>query len=211
MVATVERQDTTAPELPQRWRLVGATTGLVAVALYMFLGFVGHDFPDKPAAALAGLIGPLLACASIGLYQVLTSRRETIAGLLGAIANVAAGALLTAMLLVQTALDHAEDETPGLAASTERIFDHVHFGLDLAWDVFLCIGTVLFGLAMLRRPGFGPILGGIGIALAVALYVINFATFPEPPADEAVDLGPLVGLWYAVVCGFMLRRSATRQ
>lgn len=210
MAAPVGHRDTSAPELVERWRLTGATTGLLAVALYMFLSAAGHDFPAKPGAAMAGLIGPLLACASIGLYQVLASQRATILGLLGAIANLTAGALLTAMLLVQTALDHAEEQTPGLTASTERIFDHIHFGLDLAWDVFICIGTVLFGLAMVRRPGFGPVLGWIGVALAVALYVINFATFPEPPADEAVDLGPLVGLWYAVVSALLLRRSVTR-
>jgi hypothetical protein len=40
----------------------------------------------------------------------------------------------------------------------------LHFGLDLAWDTFLCLGTFLFGLAMLRRPGFGPVLGGVGRA-----------------------------------------------
>ncbi len=77
--------------------------------------------------------------------------------------------------------------------------DHVHFGLDLSWDTFICLGTFLFGLAMLRRPGFGPVVGSAGMAIAVALYGVNFATFPEPPNESAIDLGPLIGLWYAVV------------
>jgi hypothetical protein len=111
------------------------------------------------------------------------------------------------MLLVQLALDHAEDEAPDLDPSIERIFDHVHFGLDLSWDTFICLGTFLFGLAMLRRPGFGPVVGGAGIVIAVALYAVNFATFPEPPSESAVDLGPLIGLWYAVVSVLLLRPS----
>jgi hypothetical protein len=65
------------------------------------------------------------------------------------------------------------------------VFDHVHFGLDLAWDTFICLGTLLFGLAMLRRPGFGPVVGGAGMVIAIAVYAVNFATFPEPPSESA--------------------------
>ena len=60
---------------------------------------------------------------------------------------------------------------------------------------------------MVRRRGFGPVVGGAGMVIAVALYAVNFATFPEPPSQSAVDLGPLLGLWYAVVSALLLRRS----
>ena len=190
-------------KVASQWRLIGATTGLLAVAAYTLL--VAVPLPDKIAAVVASMFGPLVGCASIGLYRVLAWRRETVAGFLAAIANVAAGALVVAMLLVQLALDEAEKDAPGLDASIERVFDHVHFGLDLSWDTFICLGTFLFGMAMLRRPGFGPVVGGAGMVIAVALYAVNFATFPEPPADSAVDLGPLIGLWYAVVSVLLLR------
>ena len=153
------------------------------------------------------MFGPLVACASVGLYRVLAWRGATIAEFLAAVANVAAGALVVAMLLVQIALDDAEEQAPGLDPSTERVFDHVHFGLDLAWDTFICLGTALFGLAMLRRPGFGLVVGGAGMVIGIAVYVVNFATFPDPPSENAVDLGPLIGLWYAVVSVLLLRRS----
>jgi hypothetical protein len=193
------------PELVSRWRLIGALTGLSAVAAYTLL--VAVPLPDKLAAVVASMFGPLVGCASVGLYRVLAWRRETVAGFLAAIANVAAGALVVAMLLVQIALEDAEKQAPGLGASTEQVFDHVHFGLDLAWDTFICLGTFLFGLAMLRRAGFGPVVGGAGMVIAVALYAVNFATFPEPPGESAVDLGPLLGLWYAAVSALLLRRS----
>jgi hypothetical protein len=193
------------PELVSRWRLIGALTGLSAVAAYTLL--VAVPLPDKLAAVVASMFGPLVGCASVGLYRVLAWRRETVAGFLAAIANVAAGALVVAMLLVQIALEDAEKQAPGLGASTEQVFDHVHFGLDLAWDTFICLGTFLFGLAMLRRAGFGPVVGGAGMVIAVALYAVNFATFPEPPGESSVDLGPLLGLWYAAVSALLLRRS----
>jgi hypothetical protein len=175
------------------------------VAAYTLL--VAVPLPDKLAAVVASMFGPLAGCASVGLYRVLAWRRETVAGFLAATANVAAGALVVAMLLVQIALEDAEEQAPGLGASTEQVFDHVHFGLDLAWDTFICLGTFLFGLAMLRRAGFGPVVGGAGLVIAVALYAVNFATFPEPPGESAVDLGPLLGLWYAAVSALLLRRS----
>ena len=197
------------PESILRWRLIASVTGLAAVAAYALLVSVLPS--NKVGAVIASLFGPLVACASVGLYRVLAWRRETIAGLLAAIANVAAGALVVAMLLVQIALDDAEEQAPGLDASTERVFDHVHFGLDLAWDTFICLGTFLFGLAMLRRRGFGLVAGGAGIVIAIAVYAVNFATFPEPPSDSAVDLGPLIGLWYAAVSVLLLRRSVLAQ
>lgn len=193
-----------ASELASRWRLIGGITGLLAVAAYALI--VTVPFPNQLAAVVSSMFGPLVGCASVGLYRVLAWRQETIAGMLAAIANVAAGALVVAMLLVQIALDDAEEEAAALSPSTERVFDHVHFGLDLAWDTFICLGTFLFGLAMLRRPAFGPVVGGAGMAIAVALYAVNFATFPEPPGESAIDLGPLLGLWYAVVSVLLLRR-----
>jgi len=192
-------------ETISRWRLIGATTGLSAVVAYALL--VAVPLPNQLGAVVASMFGPLVACASVALYRVLAWQRETIAGLLAAVANVAAGALVVAMFLVQIALNIAEEQTPGLDASTERILDHVHFGLDLSWDTFICLGTFLFGLVMLRRRGFGPFVGGAGMVIAVALYAVNFATFPAPPSESAVDLGPILGLWYAGVSTLLLRRS----
>jgi hypothetical protein len=193
------------PDPVFRWRLIASVTGLSAVAAYALLVAVLPS--NKVGAVVASMFGPLVACASVGLYRVLAWREATIAGLLAAIANVAAGALVVAMLLVQIALDDAEERAPGLDASTERVFDHVHFGLDLAWDTFICLGTLLFGLAMLRRSGFGLVVGGAGVVIGIAVYAVNFATFPEPPSESAVDLGPLIGLWYAVVSVLLLRGS----
>jgi hypothetical protein len=42
---------------------------------------------------------------------------------------------------------------------------------------------------MLRRSGFKLVVGGAGMVIAVALYAVNFATFPEPAGESAVDLG----------------------
>ncbi|HET9325013.1 MAG TPA: hypothetical protein VFO03_14140, partial [Gaiellaceae bacterium] len=96
-------QQITAPDLVSRWRVIGAATGLSAVAAYTLL--VAIPLPDKLGAVVASMFGPLVGCASVALYRVLAYTRETVAGFLAAIANVAAGALVVAMLLVQLSLD----------------------------------------------------------------------------------------------------------
>lgn len=56
------------PELGSRWRLIGAHTGLTAVAAYTLL--VAIPLPDTLTPVVASPFGPLIACASIGLSRV---------------------------------------------------------------------------------------------------------------------------------------------
>jgi hypothetical protein len=66
---------------------------------------------------------------------------------------------------------------------------------------------------MIADKRFGRWFGLTGIIAAIALYALNFASFPTPPAsDGLVDLGPVVGLWYAAVSIQLLRlRHAMRE
>lgn len=76
----------------------------------------------------------------------------------------------------------------------------VWLGLDVACDVYIGVGTALFGFSMLRHPRFGWVFGGGGIAIALALLCVTLYTFPAPPADAGlVDLGPALGVWYLAV------------
>jgi hypothetical protein len=195
------------PTLPSSWiarsttALIVGICGLLANVAYALAASEALGEVATPIAA--SLFGPLIAGASVALYLLLASVRATLAGLLAAVANVAAGALVTAMVLVQIAVNDVE---AGLAPAVNDAFEHVEFGLDLSWDVFLVAGTILFSCAMLADPRFGRRFAVPGIVLAAGLYVLNFATFPTPPASEGlVDLGPLVGLWYAAVSVQALR------
>ncbi len=73
-------------------------------------------------------------------------------------------------------------------------------GLDVAWDVFLALGTVLLAWNMWHHPRFGRLLAVSGSVIAIALVVANLAVFPEPPGQAgSIDLGPVIGLWYLIV------------
>ena len=175
--------------------LIVGVCGLLANVAYALAA--SELLGDAGTPIVAGIFGPLIAASSVALYLLLASDRPTLAGQMAAIANVAAGALVTAMALVQVAVNDVEAR---LSPAVNEAFEHVEFGLDLSWDVFLVAGTVLFSVAMLADPRFGRRFALPGIAVAAALYILNFATFPTPPASEGlVDLGPAVGLWYAAV------------
>jgi hypothetical protein len=181
--------------------IVVGVCGLLANVAYALAA--SEALGDVATPIAASLFGPLIAGASVALYLLLASERATLAGLLAAVANVAAAALVTAMMLVQVAVN---DVQAGLSPAVNDAFEHVEFGLDLSWDVFLVAGTILFSCAMLTDPRFGRRFALPGIALAAGLYALNYATFPTPPASEGlVDLGPLVGLWYAAVSVQALR------
>jgi hypothetical protein len=150
--------------------------------------------PALVTVVLASSMGPLLGVASWGLREFLTLDRRTLAADLAAASNALAGALITAMLLVQFAVGIRSGDEPGSDAVS------IWLGLDVAWDVYVGLGTLLFGVAALRHPQLGRLIGGAGIAIAVGLLALNLYTFPTPPANAGlVDLGPAVGLWYLVV------------
>lgn len=193
---------TTEHDLTLDWVRLGGIFGLASMTVYVLI--VAVDLPDPISAALAASFGPLLSLASYGIYRLLVLHRKSVSLQIGVVANAIAGALVTAMLMVQSAV-----RSGGRASLDDFLWTklrRVDLGLDVAWDAYIILGTFLFAWNMIRHPRFGRVLGSVGIVLAVGLGVLNFATFPTPPAYAGLmDLGPLVGLWYVVVSVQLLR------
>jgi len=193
--------------LERRWVEVGIIAGLIASISYPVMIFV--PLPRMVTITLGAAFGPSLAIASIGLYYFLRSDRETVATQLGAIANVVAGAIVTAMIIVQMAirwpqLDYIAEHGKEVPIQTIIHWTwYVVLGLDVSFDVFIAIGTFCFGLRMLRHPRFGKVFGSVGIIIAVGFLLgLNFYTFPYPPRDAGLtvwDPGPPTALWYLAV------------
>jgi hypothetical protein len=172
----------------ERWAVWGATAGLCALASYIALSAVSVSAPLAVLLTFGFSFG--LTVASIGLYLGVVRVVAPRIGLVAAAANAMAAVELTAMLLVQLAVKSAEGR-PAPA------FTAIWLGLDVAWDLFVGAGTVLFGLALWRHPRFRPLTAGAGILVGLLLLVLNIGTFPKPPAEAGLfDAGPFVGLWY---------------
>ncbi len=171
-----------------RWIQVGIAGGLCASVLYPLVIFA--PLPLPAVAVCAALLGPAIGAGSLGLRQLIRVSGSSVRATLAAVSNVIAGALFTIMAMVQLAVRHsAEMVDPPMIG--------VWLGVDVAWDAYIGLGTLLFASAMQEHPRFRWPFALSGLILGAALLVLNFWHFPVPPAQAgSVDVGPFVGLWY---------------
>ena len=173
-----------------RWIRFGIVGGLCASIFYPVLLFA--PLPLVATAAVAAFLGPAIGIGSLGLRQLILLHGQSVPATLGAITNFAAGALFTAMVLVQLAVRYTVSE---VAAPPHLV--GVWLGLDVAWDVYIGLGTLFFAWAMLGHPRFRWPFALPGFAFGCLVIVLNLLTFPTPPAEAgSVDVGPFLGLWY---------------
>lgn len=111
--------------------------------------------------------------------------------------------------MVQSTAPPADTQLSGVIV--RRIWD-VILGLDVAFDMFIGLGTACFGLAMLRDRRFGQVVGWLGIVVGLVVILgFNMVTFPDPPAEAGLlDPGPATGLWYLLVV-IQMTRYLVRQ
>jgi len=200
---------TTSRELDYQWGPVTAISGIAGVVAYAFA--LAAEASDALSVTLSFIFAFGLTVSSIGLYYILGGVKRSPLVLIAAMANVIAATLLFAMIMVQLSIKAVVPEPDtGLIATWG--------GLDVAWDFYISTGTVLFGLSMFGRRGFGAWLGVPGLLIGGLLLIFNIATFPDPPANAGlVDLGPLLGFWYLVVCvrvaasSVLLQRQTRRE
>jgi hypothetical protein len=171
----------------------GVAAGIATCLVYPALVLL--HLPRPGLVLLAAVLGPLLGIASLGLGRLLQLERASVPAQLAVAFNFAGGTLVTAMLLIQLAVGA---RSQGTQSSSELA--GVWLGLDVAWDVYIGVGTGLLALSMLRHPRFGAAFGSAGVVVAVLLLFLNLYTFPTPPGQAGlIDFGPLVGLWYLAV------------
>jgi uncharacterized membrane protein YvlD (DUF360 family) len=189
------------------WKKIGIVAGFLACLVYPIMILV--SLPRVPQVVLGASFGPALAVASVALAHILQARRRTPSLQLAGIFNCLAGALVTAMIIVQLAINYstapAADEQLN-ALLRHRIWDVV-LGLDVSFDVFIGLGTLLFAVNMIGDPRFGRTIGWAGAFVAlVALLGANIYFFPDPPYVHGFPhVGIFTGLWYLAVTFLMVR------
>jgi hypothetical protein len=189
------------------WTRIGIASGLVACFVYPLMVYV--PLPRLAQVSLAASFGPALAAASAALARILQARRRTPSAELAGVCNSLAGALVTAMLIVQLAITYSTAPAGDEALTRlvkRRIWD-VDLGLDVSFDVFIGLGTLLFALNMMADPRFGRAMGWAGAFISVVMVLgANFYFFPDPPRDHGFpEVGLFVGLWYLAVVLLIIR------
>ena len=186
---------------------LGVMCGALAVVAYALTQAV--TLPLLPTLLLACSFGPMLAVGSAGLWELLGRHRRTATLDIGLVANLAAAVAVTLMLLAQLGLKvwfdtglggSAQQVSPTVAQAAFQAGNGLQLGLDVAWDLFLAIGTAMLAWNMGQHPRFGRAYAATGLLVAMALIGFNLAAFPENPGRAGlVDVGPLVGGWYLLV------------
>jgi hypothetical protein len=189
------------------WARFAGITGIASVLAYFGAAFL--PVPDAVVLVLAFAFGPLLSVSFLGLYRYMSAHRDGPVLQVGSLFGIIAGVLVTTMLVIQLGnnmvleqgLAEADtDAAKELLRTAWRAVNRVQYLIDVAWDVFICVGAILVGVAMLSHPSFGKIWGGLGILAASLLLILNLYTFPFVPGESGlVDLGPALALWVFAV------------
>lgn len=206
MVETTPISSTDRDELAA-WTRIGIGAGFVACFVYPIMILV--SLPRVPQLILGASFGPALAIASVALAHILQARRRAPTVELAGIFNCLAGALVTAMIIVQLAINYSTApaaDKPLASILKHRVWDVV-LGLDVSFDVFIGLATLLFAINMIRDPRFGRIIGWAGVFVAfVPLLGANIYFFPDPPYVHGFPhVGIFTGLWYFAVVLLMVR------
>ena len=180
------------------WIKIGIICGLIVSFIYPSFQFISDLVIGVIFAVLMGL---LLSLASVGLYYFIAIHKKSIKIIIALFSNIIAGTLLIQMFLVQLAIKSSKpvliDESSKWIWSS---FNHIHYGLDVAWDVYIFLGTLLFAISAYQHPKLGKIFSIIGIAVALLMIATNISVFPSPPESSGlIDFGPFIGLWYLAV------------
>ncbi len=191
-------------DLSRSWVRIGPVAGVLGIAAYF--GAATGIMPSRVTLVLAFFMGPFLSVAFMGFYHFLREHRNSAALQTATVFGVIAGTLLNLMLVVQQSL------FIGLPSATRASmgpawagFNLVQLGIDVSWDIYISVATILLGVVIWKHPRFGIVLGGITLFAGLLLLVLNLWTFPIPPGESGLfDVGPFVGLWFVVLSVRML-------
>ncbi|NIM01685.1 MAG: hypothetical protein GTN89_12820 [Acidobacteria bacterium] len=200
-------------ELVVRWVKCGIVCGLAADLCYGLA--IGAPLPRMVANIVFWSFGPLLIVSAPGIYHFIRQHKNSITLQIGCLFLMLAGLTVTMMAVVQRAVFETfianrpeETDVPAYAA-WKMGFESgnaVQLGLDIVWDIFILVATVLIAVTAWSHPRLGKIMAVSGVAIGLAGLFLNFQTFPTPPAAAgSFDIGPLVGIWFLVVVILMIR------
>jgi hypothetical protein len=191
---------------------LGAIAGLTGCLMYAVRSF---PIPSLLQQGLFMFFGPVLVVAYVGIFPFMARPRVTVAATLGSVFGIVAAAFNMAFSIVQlNNLHYLRGFIRAAASEVERqqwrnilrgVFT-VQNGLNYVADFFFDWTIFFWAMLMWRHPKFGKFFTVTGIIAGGLHFGTKLATFPVPPAEAGLfDAGPLIGIWYAMVCIQVLR------
>lgn len=184
------------------------TAAIIVILAYfnIVLGII--PMPDKLALTLVFAMSPVAIYGVMNITRKLSARYDGEMLKAAGVFLIIAFALLDLMLIVQQTIFaffdqyRAATSDPAVKESLSLIFkgvNPVQLGIDIAFDIFYCVGAILFSIVLIHLQGFYRILGIYGLLVTVALLVFNMWTFPVPPGESGlIDFGPFCLIFWLV-------------
>jgi len=186
--------------------IFGGVLGLAILLAYLNFAFGWVVLSQRLSLVLAFAIGPVAVLGTLAISESLARVFGTSRLRLGTIFLVIGFALFTLMLTMQQAVFAEYQELLGAAESAQApaslkesfaLVNRVQLGADVAFDIFYSLGIILISIVIVRRHGFGRLVGVYGLVVATGLLALNIWFFPTPPAAAgSVDLGPATIVWW---------------
>lgn len=190
-------------------------SGLVVVIVYLASAIGLIKDTNKIILSLVFAIGPVAIVGVLNVADRLSTGPDNSSVQIGKAFLIIGFALFTLMLVVQQTIflqfDQFRSESDNQTAidTLNAVFKGVNLvqlGIDVAFDIFYCVGVIFFATAMYRHQDFGRFIGSFGIISATGLLVLNLTAFPYVPSESGlIDLGPLTGVWWLLVISRIFR------
>lgn len=198
----------------RQWILMGIISGLGALITYAISMTISISLHVNYIIFIA--FGPCLCIAVLSLYMFLKEHQNSVLLQTGTMLMIIAGGINSVMAAMQGALRIYFDNLPhdsSVVETTRTAWEMgmhsgnaLQLGADVAWDFFLLIGMVLWGIAITHHPRFGKWFGWPAVVIGAAGLILNSWTFPDPPGSSGlIDIGPFVGLFFTVVTIQLIR------
>ena len=182
---------------------IGAISGILSIVFYFSVAV--FSFIPGSIVLLIAFSFPLLWIISfMGLYHFLKKQNHTPTLEIAYIFGIIGAAIACVFIVVQQAnfIWHEEamevvksEEVKALYKASYRGANRVQAAMDVAFDIFITISWVLFGVNIAKSKSFNKILGYGGSVISISLLALNMYTFPTSPAESVVfDLVLFLGI-----------------
>ena len=198
-----------------QWVTIGGISGIVANFIFVIL--ITCSLPIAIEIFLIGMFGILFSICGFGIHHLLKYERPTILSEIAGLFIFISGVLFNLMLVVQQVsrgyLSHFTSQSLGpneyeILKWIEKSLDTIHLAMQLSNDFFYGTAMFLFSVIMFKHSAFGKAWSISGIGIALMLFIVKCYSFPFTPQEIGIPffLGPLVSLWFVLVCIQCLRK-----
>jgi len=195
-----------------KWTLIGVVSLPLSGVAYAMGFWIGGEH----ALLFSLAFPPLLLISCLAIAYFLARGRLTPILRVAVFSAALAAATFLIMITIQSSLQSSLlPEYRALEEGAERVaalwslkvMDQTQLAIDVAWDVWISLATVAFGIGMMSATSqtIERILGVIGTVAGTAGLTINFYTFPRPPRDEGLpDPGIFFFVWFSLMAIYII-------